>query len=167
MSIFPISTRNTKMRNAVAGWWRWGVAHAPDIHYAEVRPMRSANKAPGALPLTMDCSETVTTFTRWAGGPDPTGSGYNGYGNTDSMAAHLRRIRKRRTRRGDLAIFGPPGATVHVVQLLQGGFWRRDPLVGTHGEETGPHIWALSQEQSYRPGQALNFYRLVSHTWKE
>ena len=65
----------------------YALTHKGAIHYEEFRPMNDMAPPPN-VPNYMDCS----TFTTWcyksAGRPDPNGEGYNGIGNTSTLAAH-------------------------------------------------------------------------------
>lgn len=136
----------------------WAVRNSWQIHYAQVRPFPRYGRR--HLPMTLDCSAFVTTLARWAGVPDPNGASYNGTGFTGTLLTHLRHTSKRRTRRGDLVVFGG-GTGEHVVMLVQGGMFRRDPLIVSHGAENEPQIYPLSVERSFfGPGVQVRYLRI-------
>lgn len=124
--------------------------HRNRIHYAEVRPMRTAKianvwqlkqavAAPGGI--TMDCSESVTLICRLAGLKDPNGHGYNGTGFTGTLLDRLPHYSDPGAAKvGALCVFGPsPG--IHVGMVHERG---ADPWLFTHGEESDPSLHRLS-----------------------
>lgn len=131
--------------------------HEADIHYAQVRPMRtvhlsesqavhSLQHGPG---LTMDCSESVTCLCKWAGLHDPNGLGYSGRGYTGTLLDHLPHYSKPAGAEvGALVVFGP-GTGDHVAMVMEPG---TDPVLWSHGEEHGPRRVPLSIERAvHRP----------------
>lgn len=100
--------------------------YAPEVDYAEVRPMSTARITETQLDtrlrsgghITMDCSESATLICRLAGLRDPNGLGYDGYGYTGSMLTHLPHFTDwDEVHEGTLIVFGAfPG--VHVVLSL-------------------------------------------------
>lgn len=76
---------------------RYLLAHEPQVHYGQVRPMRTVHLSVSQLDtllanhgsVTMDCSESVTCLCKWAGLHDPNGLGYDGQGFTGTLLGHL------------------------------------------------------------------------------
>ena len=130
-------------RQAIVANALWGAQVATQrpkqIHYGEVRPIRGADRA---LPLTTDCSGFVTLCYHWAGAPDPNGGTYNGSGSTGMMLQACTHIASRTAQPADLVVFGDPPGT-HVVLIVELG---SDPVVVSHGSESGPLKLPLSQE---------------------
>jgi hypothetical protein len=137
---------------------RWTVAHEPLIHYAQMRPMRTAHYHEQELAdlfdavghtIAMDCSEGVTLLCRLAGLRDPNGAGYDGSGYTGTLLAHLPHYTKPSGADvGALVVFGP-GAGDHVAMVDTPG---SDPLLWSHGAENGPRLVRLSVEKAvHRP----------------
>lgn len=155
---FNLARRSAAISDEIVKVARWGVAHEPDIHYAEVRPI-PVHVKPESLPLTTDCSGFVTLCYLWGGARDPNGNGYSGAGFTGTLLTHGRRIRKlRNALPGDLIIYGPaPGH--HVVVVVERG---ADPLCVSHGSEQGPGLVRHSDEAKAQPaGFQVRRYRLV------
>ncbi len=137
------------LRAAVVANARWAIAHEPEIHYAELRPI-DALREPRRLPLTTDCSGLVTLCYAWARAPDPNGLGYSGQGWTGTLLAHLKPVAVDAARPGDLVVWGPrPGR--HVALVLEAG---ADPLLCSHGQERGPVAIRFSVESRYQPRPA-------------
>lgn len=139
--------------------------------YAEVRPMQSFLTPWGRIPAhPTDCSESTAMIAHASGAPTPyvTGSiaaGFQGY--TGTMLANLKHIPKVLTRRGDFAVFSNPDHPdgVHVVMLLQSGWWRRDPLVWSHGRP-GVDVMPLSQMAAGFPGDTITYLQAVPAYFK-
>lgn len=138
-------TVDRERRDRVAALARWAVAHEPDVHYAQQRPMELPPVK--RLPWSTDCSEFVTTLYRWAGCPDPNGCGYDGSGYTGTLLAHLRPVPVRLVEKADLVVYGAaPGH--HVCVVVEAG---ADPLLVSHGQERGPLLIRHSEEARYQP----------------
>lgn len=125
---------------------RWGAAHQPSIHYAEVRPipLQQAGTLP-RLPFTTDCSGFVTMCYRAAAAPDPNGAHYNGQGFTGTLLGNGRKVEKPAP--GDVVIYGS-GEGHHAALIVAGG---SDPLTVSHGSEAGPLLIKVSAERRYQP----------------
>ena len=95
---------------------QWAVAHHNQFTYAEIRPWPVT--PPRTLPITTDCSGFAEMMARWSGAADPSGAGFNGSGNTDTMLAHSPHIPRAETQPGDFAVFGL-NPSQHVVVLTQ------------------------------------------------
>lgn len=127
--------------------------HEPQVHYAQVRPMRTVRLRETEVHtliangggITMDCSEAVTVLCKWAGLRDPNGKGYSGEGFTGTLLAHLPHYSEpSHARVGALVVFGPaPGD--HVAMVMERG---EDPLLWSHGYEGGPRRVRLSHERA-------------------
>jgi hypothetical protein len=130
------------LRQKIVTAARWGIAHEPQIHYGELRPVPLGR----TLPLTTDCSGFVTLCFFLAGAPDPNGLGYSGEGWTGTLLRHLARTDAARARRGDLVVWGDyPGR--HVALVLEPG---ADPLLASHGQERGPIAVRFSVEDAWQ-----------------
>jgi cell wall-associated NlpC family hydrolase len=129
------------VRQKIVAAARWGIAHEPQIHYGEIRPMPLAR----TLPLTTDCSGFVTLCYFLGGAPDPNGLGYNGQGWTGTLLRHLERTAAPRP--GDVVVWGAyPGR--HCALVLEPG---DDPLLASHGAEHGPVAIRFSEESGWQP----------------
>jgi hypothetical protein len=133
------------VRDEIVGVARWGIRNAARIHYAESRPMPLRR----ALPLTTDCSGFATLCYFLAGAPDPNGLGYIGQGYTGNLLRHLPHVPQGRARAGDIVVWGRyPGH--HCAVVLETG---ADPLLASHGGESGPLEIRLSVEQQWQDGR--------------
>jgi cell wall-associated NlpC family hydrolase len=124
---------------------RWGIAHEPSIHYAEIRPIQGLH-TPWHTPLTIDCSGFVTLCYKWAGAPDPNGNGWNGDGFTGTLLQHMRHIPESQAKPGDAVVFGP-GSGNHVCLVLEPG---ANALLASHGSERGPDLIRYSDERAWQ-----------------
>ncbi len=75
-----------KLRQRIIAYCEWGVANATPIHYSNTRPYPSN---PRALPMYTDCSGFATLAYKDAGGPDPNGASFNGYGFCHEPSARI------------------------------------------------------------------------------
>jgi cell wall-associated NlpC family hydrolase len=133
----------TTVREKIVAAARWGIAHEPQIHYGEIRPVPLGRR----LPLTTDCSGFVTVCYFLAGAPDPNGLGYSGEGWTGTLLRRLEHVTQDHARRGDLVVWGGyPGR--HVAIVLEPG---DDPLLCSHGGERGQLEISFSDECRYQP----------------
>lgn len=109
-------------------------------NYREVRPLTLPPKL--AHGVNADCSFGVKILCDWAGVPDPTGSHFDGWGNSVSIFHHLPHIPKAQAKTGDIIVFGPDGAW-HATMILEPG---PDPLMWSHGHQGAPNLYRLSQD---------------------
>lgn len=136
------------LRTAIANWGRYGAAHEPAIHYTQSTARDDfLHRARGALPMSTDCSGFVEQCHWAAGAPDPSGLAYRYVGFTGTLlsnaAAHGRVTTNLAAARvGDPIVIGP-GSGWHAVLVLEPG---ADPLVVSHGSESGPRIQRLSAD---------------------
>jgi peptidoglycan hydrolase-like protein with peptidoglycan-binding domain len=138
---------SSKKRDALCAYWRWGIQHEPQIHYAQIRPFPVVN--PRKLPMRTDCSGYVSLAFKDAGLPDPNGEHWSGLGYTGTLLQHGRRITQAMTKPGDVVVFGafPGHHTAGVLERMPDG----DLLLASHGQEKGPFEIALSEERRYQP----------------
>src|SRR5437762_842516 len=120
------------------------ISRAGQVHYAQIRPMRTVHLHEQELDsllahggaITMDCSEAVTCLCKWAGLHDPNGLGYDGAGYTGTLLGHLPHYTDpRQANVGALVVFGPPPGD-HVAMVLERG--KANPALFSHGSEAGP-----------------------------
>lgn len=137
--------KEQKIRSKIVEYARWGVGHEPQIHYAQERPMEM--NALLRLPSKKDCSEFVTDAYRYAGAPDPNGTGYNGTGFTGTLLRHMKHTPLFMVKPGDVVVYGS-GSGHHTCIVLEAG---ADPLLASHGQERGPMTIHQSQEQRFQP----------------
>jgi hypothetical protein len=146
---------------------RYTLAHEPQIHYAQVRPMRTVGLTEAHLhtllnaghSITMDCSEAVTCLCKWAGLHDPNGLHYDGQGYTGTLLAHLPHYSDPgRAHIGALVVFGP-GHGDHVCMVMER---HADPMLWSHGSEHGPRRVRFSVERAVhrRPATFLSIAAL-------
>lgn len=148
----------TAQRNELAALMDYLVRHEPSVHYRQARPMvtrtiRNLTDLHAVVTskrgLYADCSETITLLCRLAGLRDPNGMGYDGYGNSGSMFAHLPHYYSAANAMvGGLVAFGDGGGD-HVCMVRHPG---ADPVLFSHGQERGPLLIPLSVEKRYHPG---------------
>lgn len=140
-----LSVEKRKRARIVAAG-RWGVAHQPQIHYAETRPIPIQTAGTlHPLPFTTDCSGFVTVCYRSAAAPDPNGNNYDGQGFTGTLLAHGEHVKQAAP--GDVVVYGP-GDGHHAALCVSGG---SDPLTASHGSENGPMLIRVSAEKQYQP----------------
>jgi hypothetical protein len=144
------------LRTKIVAQGKWGVAHKAQIHYRQSRPIDGINR-PHKLPLYTDCSGFVTLCYKWAGAPDPNGNGYNGSGYTGTLEAHMRHIPHSQLRPGDLLLWKGK----HVSLVIAAG---RDPLLVSHGEESGPYPIRFSAQRKGFPGSRPIWLTLPNRT---
>lgn len=144
------------------------LAHEPQIHYGQVRPMRATRISEAQLHtllrnghgLTMDCSESVTAICKWAGLHDPNHLGYDGQGYTGTMLDSLPHYTDpHRAQVGALVVFGP-GNGDHVAMVMESG--QADPYLFSHGQENGPRKLRYSVEHAFhrKPATFLSIAHL-------
>lgn len=143
------------------------LAHEPQIHYLQRRPMqltlstetRMRARLDGGGAISADCSEAVTALCKWAGLLDPSGYHFNGSGNSHTMWLHLAHyFEPARARVGAIVAFGPEGRD-HVAMVYQRG---TDPLLWSHGAERGPRVIRYSIERAVhrKPATCLSIASL-------
>lgn len=89
-----------------------------------------------------DCSTEVMILCHLAGLRDPSGNGYNGFGNSAEFYDHLAHYENPLdTMTGSIVVFGPNGAS-HAAMVYEGGI--EDPMLCSHGTPAGPGFVSLS-----------------------
>ncbi|NMO19078.1 hypothetical protein HPC49_15605 [Pyxidicoccus fallax] len=146
------------LRSKIVEEARWGLSNAGGIHYKQLRPMDGIHQR-RKLPLDTDCSGFVTLCYKWAGASDPNGLGYNGQGYTGTLLGHLTRVPRSQARPGDLVLWARNGRGEHVSLVLEPG---SDPLLVSHGEESGPYTVRFSVSHRYHAGADVYWLRLPS-----
>lgn len=112
-----------------------GVRVRESFRYKEIRPLVLA-WPPGLV--ESDCSWFVKLVFWMAQAKDPTGENFNGYGNSDSLFARGKKIKK--VKAGDVITFGP-GGSIHAVVVVQEG---KDPVCSSMGKPGDPELVNLS-----------------------
>lgn len=118
--------------------------------YDAVRPLRVLDRWYKGEHVEADCSFGVKLLCKWAGVPDPTGRGYDEYGNSQSLWAHLQHLDGPGSLLvGDIVTFGVDGDE-HAAMVLERG---SDPLLWSFGHQGAPNTYRLSYDR--RPKQYL------------
>jgi lysozyme family protein len=137
------------IRQAIVKWAQWGVDNNGRVAYSQNGPRLAALRTPGALPLVTDCSGFATLCYAWAKAPNPNATGAydpNATAYTGTMLQHLKHIVPSAAKPGDLIVWTPPSTGVHVVLIVQTG---ADPVVVSHGDDSGPKKLKFSAEDAY------------------
>lgn len=149
--------QENEIRDGIVDYAIWGTKNEPAIHYAQIRPYPSN---PRQLPQYSDCSGFATNAVKDAGGDDPNGDGFSGYGFTGTLYNHCPKVAKADAKPGDLLEHGGyPGS--HVNVLIEKGS-KADPMVVSHGQESGPRLYPTSVEIAAHAGQSANWLRTVN-----
>lgn len=153
-----------QQRASLVTYAKFLIAHAPQIHYTQIRPMPTRSlSVEGAIArfhqggtISMDCSEAVTLIYRWSRCHDPNGLNYDGAGNTHVMWAHLnhRYTNPADAHPGALVVYGFEGDE-HVGMVIERN--GDNPILFSHGSEIGPLRIDLASESAAHRGQARTF----------
>jgi hypothetical protein len=112
-----------------------------DWTYRAVRPLYVPHMWTPGQHVTADCSKGVQYLVRWALGPDPMGSGFGPYGNSQTICFHLHHLdHPSELQVGDPVTFGSWG-NEHAAMVLEPG---SDPLLWSHGHQGAPNSYRLS-----------------------
>jgi lysozyme family protein len=145
------ATSQQAIRKRIVNWALWGCKNTAQIGYSQNGNVRLvALGKTGTLPLATDCSAFATLCYSWAGAPNPNAAGaYDARKSafTGSMLGHCRRIPRSAVQPGDLVVWTPPRTGQHVCLVVQGG---PDPLLVSHGDESGPKKLRFSAEDAYQ-----------------
>lgn len=133
-----------KARVGMVRWGRWGIARNFSIHYSQARPVPAYS--PNHLPMTLDCSSSTILFAKWSGINDLSKVGSSTFGNTDTLMSNLRQVSRGDAKIGDLACW--VGHTTFVLEDDP------DPLLFSHGMESGPIAYRLSFAERFHSGTA-------------
>jgi hypothetical protein len=130
----------TDVRAVIADQARWCVANQPLFEYLESRPFPLFRPTPERH-IANDCSATIALCYWLAGAHDPMGYNYEGWGNTDTLAAKGEPISIAEALPGDVVIYGPTWATVHGAMIVEPS--PTNPLTMSHGEPDQPALVRL------------------------
>jgi len=132
----PGNKPEVTLRDKVVSEALWGFNNRSQIHYEQIRPMRSIHQG-HYLPQTMDCSEFATVCYYRAGAPDPNARGYDGFGYTGTLVAQGKSVTLGEARPGDLVFYGPGWPFTHVTIYAGNG------RCYSHGSEVGPNLVSI------------------------
>lgn len=140
----PVKTNIEKVREAIAEYLEECIRYRSIIHYLQERPMRSLGVSP-SHGFKGDCSELDVAACYWARTktgihvPDPSGYGFEGYGNTVSIY-NTNRSRKLNVygsfEVGDMALYGPYASRHTTICRVRGT--AANARFTSHGSEVGP-----------------------------
>ena len=143
-------------RDKIEAWLHWALLNTNRIGYGEYRPMpESLLENPRELDIDYDCSTGFTVSYKAGGAQDPNRRGYDGIGNTTTLAAHGRVIPQSQIKVGDGVLFTD---LAHIASVLEVA---KDPILFSHGGPRGrgpghgPKRIPLSVERTYHPGPVL------------
>ena len=105
------------IRQALVSAARWSISNAGNSFYQQSRPYPLAL----VLPFLTDCSGSVSCFYHVAGGPDPNGDDFSGYGYTGTQRSNGTRIDNSAKQPGDLVFHGDTEGAQHVTMYLGNG----------------------------------------------
>lgn len=123
-------------------------AHPGRIGYSEIMALRmwgvTHRVKAGRFPRFADCS-AFCVWLRWACGmSDPTGLGFDGFGNSQSMWDNpLGKAVVGVLEAGDFCFYGRGGETEHVTIYVGNG------MVVSHGMPGGPYLWRYRYRTDY------------------
>lgn len=151
---------NLADRARLKGVMTFLLAHERPMHYYQRRPMQLTRLTWKQMQAKLvygdtysDCSETVTAIFKWAGCKDPSGRGFDGLGNTETMYDHLPHYTNARlARTGSLVHFQNPN---HISMVYKPDFVRGNPLLFSFGSEHGPQLYRLQDEHGWHPGSVV------------
>lgn len=124
--------------------------------YRAVRPMPVPPSWKPGQAVVSDCSKGVQMLVAWATNRDlrfdPMGNGYDLWGNSTTIAAHLQHLASpSELEVADVVTFGPNG-DAHAGIVLEAG---DDPLLWSDGHQGAPNTYRLSQD-----GREAQYLRL-------
>jgi hypothetical protein len=134
---------------------RGTLADSSHWDYRAVRPLFVYPKWERGQHINADCSFGCKLLCRWARIlDDPTGGHYDGFGNSTSIAVHLRHLASAGACQvGDIVCSGSDGHSSHAAMVLEPG---SDPLMWSHGHEGAPNAYRLSQDSRRKTFCRLN-----------
>ncbi len=117
--------------------------------YSQLRPNNALGDDPDEGGRG-DCSTLEPSTTYWVRSetgifvPDPTGYGYSGWGNSQSIWMHLqnRKVTNGQYEIGDIAVYGPSWNTRHVSMCRSRGS-SSNAIFTSHGSQAGPYATRL------------------------
>lgn len=159
----------TAQRQILVKWAQVLAAHKDQVDYVAQRPMHNEHdrmrnvvrRFNRGIHIDMDCSEAVSMLFFNAGLKDPSGLGYDNYGNSGTMWRHLTRHygNPNNAHPGALGVYGEAGSE-HVVMVTKHDL--HNPEVFSNGSQGGPYILPLSHESAAHAGQPFVFLDISS-----
>lgn len=153
----PLAAPEAVVRANAVSLMRMMIAQSARIHYPphDVRTMTvhgistraQLEAALASNTLTIDCSQSVTLIAHVAGAKDPNGGTWSSDGYTGTLLSGCEHITRAQAKPGDLRVFGG-GTGHHVGMVLRAG---PDPLLFSHGQESGPVAVSESAEAKVQP----------------
>jgi peptidoglycan hydrolase-like protein with peptidoglycan-binding domain len=110
----PPPSSPSAIRKALVSAARWSISNGPNSDYQQIRPYPRAL----VLPFLTDCSGSTSCFYCVAGGPDPNGDDFSGYGYTGTQRSNGRSIPFGERQPGDLIFYGDGEGSQHVCMTL-------------------------------------------------
>lgn len=115
--------------------------------FMPVRPYTVGTRKKG------DCSKYCQYLVWWAGGPDPMGLGFNGYGNSSTLCHNLQHLDSAKELMvGDFVTFGKAGRD-HAACVMEADHVHGNPLLASWGHQGAPNTYRLDFDT--RPKQFL------------
>lgn len=109
--------------------------------YRAIRPLYVPHNWTQGQRVVSDCSAGVKYLCRWAGAPDPMGTNYGPYGNSQTICFHLHHLDlPSDLQAGDPVTSGRWGEE-HAAIVLEPG---HDPLMWSDGHQGAPNSYRLS-----------------------
>ena len=145
----------TPRRQAAVAECLWWIKNTSSIHYAQTRPMPLTAAKAHKLPLSTDCSGSVTCIYYTIGAPDPNGLNYNGQGYTGTLFSNGEEEPLSSLEPGDMIVCAQGDSTEHVymvMSVLSGG----DYELFSHGREDAPETITFSKAKQIRVGQTFH-----------
>lgn len=142
------------------------LAHRAQVHYTQLRPMATvvdgmleqdaANLFAKGGTIAPDCSEMVTLICRWCGLHDPSGLGYSGFGDTETIYDRLPKPPGPVPHVGALVTFGAPTlplAEQHIAMVYAPSVNLDSTILFSHGSSAGPITLTLGAYKAAEPAQ--------------
>lgn len=134
-----------------SGNWKYAMVRPQYVQYTAAQVVSTT--------VTSDCSSGVRILCHAAETVDPAGNGFQSWGNSSTIWAHLEHITLSEAQPGDMATFGFSTGEHHVCMLWEeagdGDWW-----VWNHGGPGDPHKGLLSQEREGHAGMTVTIVNL-------
>lgn len=153
----------TPRRQAAVVECEWWLKNTAAIHYAQTRPMPLEKAKSHKLPLTTDCSGSVTCIYYTIGAADPNGNDYNGQGFTGTLFANGEAIPLLHLEPGDLVIRSEGDTTEHVYMVMA-SLGNGDFKLFSHGREAAPETVTLASAKAAHPGEGFYGKRFLAQS---
>lgn len=140
----PPATKPPDVRTELVRLMRATISDHAHWTYRPVRPLPVPDTWRPGQHVDSDCSFGVKLLCKWAGAPDPTGYGYAGYGNSESIHLHLKHLASpAELLPGDIVTVGR-GGREHAAMVLEPG---PDPRLWSDGHQGAPNSYLLSDDK--------------------